>query len=144
MPGLLLDTNALIWVLSGEEIEAEAAVAISDAQSANSLFVSPISAWEADLAVQHRNPARRPNLSGQDAATWFREGRNRLSARLAKVGVQIAMEAARIPSAVGHADPGDCFLMATARSRGLTFVTRDGLINDLASTHPGYLSVVRC
>jgi PIN domain nuclease of toxin-antitoxin system len=144
VPGILLDTNALIWVLAGQPIEADAALAIADAQAADELFVSPVSAWEAALAVRHRNPDRRPNLSEQDAATWFRKGRARLGAKLAAIGIRVALEAARIPSAFSHSDPGDCFLIATAHSKRLAFVTRDGPIRDLATANPGYLSVIRC
>lgn len=144
MPGVLLDTNALIWVLAGQPIEADAALAIAAAQAANALFVSPVSAWEAALAVRHRNAERRPNLSEQDAATWFRKGRGRLNARLATIGVRVALEAARIPSAFGHSDPGDCFLIATAHCRRFHFVTRDGPIRDLATDNPDYLTVISC
>jgi PIN domain nuclease of toxin-antitoxin system len=140
----LLDTNALIWVLAGQPIEADAALAIAAAQAANELFVSPVSAWEAALALQRRNPERRPNLSGQDATTWFRKGRRRIDAKLATVGIRVALEAARIPAAFGHSDPGDCFLIATAHCRRLSLVTRDGPIRDLATANPDYLTVIPC
>lgn len=144
MPGLLLDTNALIWLLSGDPLSDAALFAIAEAQEANQLFVSPISAWEAALAQQKPNPARRPNLNGDDAAAWFRRGRRNIGARLATISQAVALEAARVPAIYGNGDPGDCFLIATARVRELALVTRDRLIAGLADRMPEYLSVIRC
>ena len=144
MPRLLLDTNALIWFLSAAPLEAEALIAIGEAQAIGTLFVSPISAWEAALALQHRNPDRRPNLSDQDAATWFRKGRLQMGAKLIRIGVRIALEAARVPAACQHGDPGDCYLIATARANRLVIVTRDGFICRLPNNRPGYVEVIPC
>ena len=49
-----------------------------------------------------------------------------------------------MPAIYGNGDPGDCFLIATARTRQLALVTRDGLIGDLVDREPGYLAVIRC
>ena len=144
MAGLLLDTNALIWLLSGEPMAEAALFAIAEAQGEKQLFVSPISAWEAALAQQKPNPERRPNLNGADAAEWFRRGRRNIGARLATISQAIALEAARVPAIYGNGDPGDCFLIATARVRQLALVTRDRLIGELADREPGYLAVIRC
>jgi PIN domain nuclease of toxin-antitoxin system len=71
MSGLLLDTNAAIWFMARDEMEPAALGAIAEAQSAGLIFVSPISAWEAALAL--RKPHGKPNLGGRDTAQWFRE-----------------------------------------------------------------------
>ena len=144
MAGLLLDTNALIWLLSGDPLDEAALFAIAEAQAAKALFVSPISAWEAALAQQKANPARRPNLSGLDAATWFQRGRRNIGARLATISQLIALEAARVPGIYAIGDPGDCFLIATARIRKLSIVTRDTQMAELAAKQPHYLSVICC
>jgi PIN domain nuclease of toxin-antitoxin system len=123
MPGLLLDTHALIWFLSGEELDDRALFAIGEAQAASVVFVSPITAWEAALAIRHHNPDRRPDLQGQDAASWFRRAREQTGAKLVRIGIRIALEAARVPEVSGHRDPGDCYLIATAHVRGLSLVT---------------------
>lgn len=122
----------------------ESLIAIADARLEDRLFVSPISAWEVALAVRKSNPSRRPNLSGNDAAGWFRAGRAALGARLVPIGQSIALEAARVPALLGHKDPGDCFLLATARVRRLPLVTRDGAIDRLAKANPDYVEVVVC
>jgi len=144
LSAILLDTNALIWLLSGEPMTVESLIAIADAGQTGSLFVSPISAWEAALAVRKANPARRPDLSGQDAAGWFRAGRAALRARLIPIGQSIALEAARVPALLGHKDPGDCFLLATAHVRRLALVTRDSAIDRLATDNPDYVEVLAC
>lgn len=125
-------------------MEDEALFAIAEAQAANSLFVSPISAWEAALAVQKPNPARRPNLAGDDAASWFKKARRSTGARLVSITGPVALEAARVPAVYGSGDPGDCFIIATARVRGLTVVTRDGPMTTLAEARPDYLRLLQC
>lgn len=144
MPSLLLDTNALIWFLAEEPLEEEALFAIAEAQAENELYVSPISAWEASLAVRKADAGRRPNLQGQDAATWFRRGRTSTGARLIPIGHRIALEAARVPDIYGIGDPGDCYLIATARVKRLTIVTRDGPMTQLAADQPDYLELIQC
>jgi PIN domain nuclease of toxin-antitoxin system len=58
--------------------------------------------------------------------------------------VRIALEAARVPADCEHNDPGDCYLIATARVRGLSLVTRDARIQQLAADDPEYLTIIRC
>ncbi len=53
MPGALLDTHALYWLVSGAKpLADEALVAIGETQTAGALFVSPITAWELAIAAQ--------------------------------------------------------------------------------------------
>lgn len=144
MKGVLLDTNALIWLLASETLAADALDAITEAQRAGRLYVSPISAWEAALALRKPDPGRRPNLGGQDAATWFRGALALTGARLVPIDRRVALEAAEVPEVYGRGDPGDCFLIATARVRRLPIVTRDGAMRELAAGRPGYLAVIGC
>jgi PIN domain nuclease of toxin-antitoxin system len=125
-------------------MEEDALVAIARAQMAATLYVSPITAWEAALAIRKTNPDTRPNLLGQDAATWFRDGRKAIGARLALIGSKIALEASRVPAVAGQGDPGDCYIIATARIKDLTIVTRDRAMIDLAADSAGYIRVIGC
>lgn len=140
--GLLLDTNAMIWFLAEEPMEAAALYAIAEAQAANNLYVSPISAWEAALALA--KPRRQPNLKGQDAATWFKTGRKQIGARLITPGLAVSLEAARVPEVYGSGDPGDCYIIASARIGGHAVVARDAQMRSLSRKLPGYLRVVVC
>ena len=56
----------------------------------------------------------------------------------------VAAESANVPTLFGYGDPGDCFLIATARVHDLTLVTRDTRILALALREPAYLSVLAC
>lgn len=144
MAGLLLDTHALIWFVAEAPMEDTALFAIGEAQQSNRLFVSPISAWEAALAVRKGDPKRRPDLAGDDAAAWFQRARRSTGARLASITPSVALEAAGVPSVYGSGDPGDCFIIATARARRFTVVSRDARMTDLANDRPDYLWLIQC
>lgn len=144
MVGLLLDTNALIWFIAEKPLEDQALFAIARARQANRLFISPMSAWEAAVALRKRDPERRPDLVGQSAASWFRRARRSTGARLSAITSSVALEAARVPEIYGSGDPGDCFIIATARVKGLTVITRDGSMMGLAEERPDYLQLIQC
>jgi PIN domain nuclease of toxin-antitoxin system len=144
MAGILLDTNALIWFLANEPLGGEALFSIGFAQAADTLFVSPISAWEAGLAAKKRNEGNRPNLGGLDASAWFSQGCKSIGAHIVPIKQRIALEAAKVPSIYGSGDPGDCFLIATARVKKLAVVTRDRRMIELSGENPDYLSVIAC
>lgn len=144
MRGVLLDTHALYWLVAGSEILAdEALIAIGESQAVDALFVSPVSAWELGVASL-KSPGRRPDLGDLAPARWFREAIVAVGARVIPIRQRIAAEAASVPADTGHRDPGDCFLIATARARSLAIVTRDGVMLNLARERPDYLSVVAC
>lgn len=132
----------MIWFLAEEPMEAASLFAIAEAQATNELFVSPISAWEAALALA--KPNRQPNLNGQDAATWFKSGRKQMGARLATLSVATALEAARVPAIYGSGDPGDCYIIASARIGRHTVATRDARMHALNRAQPHYLATLRC
>ena len=111
---LLLDTHALIWVLSAPgKLPAHARAAIED--PANLVFVSAASTWEMAIK-QGRGKLRYP------AAEIAAELR---SASLLELPVTIrhAEAAARLPPF--HRDPFDRMLVAQAQTEGLSLVSRD-------------------
>lgn len=145
MPGILLDSHALYWLVRGEaELLDEALVTISENQEAGTLFVSPITAWELSIATQKRRVAGRPHLGEDPPGRWFREAVRATSARIIPIRQRISCEAAQVVTETGHKDPGDCFLIATARIRRMPIVTRDGLIQTIAAEKAGYLDVIAC
>lgn len=145
MPGLLLDTHALFWLVSGEDTLADPAlVEIGLAQAAGHLYVSPISAWELSVAAQKPRAAGRPHLGGDPADRWCREAIRASAARVIPIHQKIALEAARVVTTTGHRDPGDGYLIGTARTRPIPIVTRDGVMQAIALSEPDYLSVVPC
>lgn len=144
MVKLLFDTHAMIWFLNGTELKPEALFEIARAQSGGKLHVSPITAWEAALALQKTRADRRPDLNGQDAASWFSAGYREIGAKVIPIRSRIAIEASRVPTTAGHTDPGDCYIIATARVGKLTIVTRDQVILRLAVDQPDYVKVLKC
>lgn len=113
--------------------------AVRAAQEAGTLYASAITAWE--LGVAELKRINRPEL-GMAPDRWFRQALLNASVKLATITPAIAAEAAIVPAIYGRGDPGDCFLIATARLRRLALVTRDGPILQLAAARPSYLRVV--
>jgi PIN domain nuclease of toxin-antitoxin system len=145
LAGVLLDTHALYWLVSGDaELAEEALVAIGESQQGGTLFVSPITAWELSIASRKPRAEGRPHLGADPPARWFREAVRATTAKVVPIGHRIAVAAADVVTETGHKDPGDCFLMATAKIRRATLVTRDEIILSIAGDDPGYLSVLAC
>lgn len=145
MPGILLDTHALYWLVSGEDaLSEDALVAIANAQEAEKLLVSPITAWELSVATKKARVAGRPYLGDEPPDQWFRDAVEVTEARVVPIQQRIALEAAKVVTDTGHKDPGDCFLIATARIRKVALVTRDGIIRTIAGDYPGYIDLVVC
>lgn len=142
--GVLLDTHAAVWLINGNEMSAEAYIAIEGAQAQGDLLIAPISSWEASVALQKRAGTRRPDLGGLDGAAWFSALLQLPGVRLAEMSPAIALEAARCPDILGWADPGDCFIVATAHILRVPLVTRDADIIRFAAASPGYLDTIKC
>jgi PIN domain nuclease of toxin-antitoxin system len=132
MSTVLVDTHAIIWFMARNRLERTALDAIALAQSASNALISPISVWDAALALRQRH--RQPDLGGGEAAQWFRAVLRVPGFELAKVTRRIALEASQMPAILGRGDPGDCFLIATARVKCVPTVTRDDQILRLAQT----------
>jgi PIN domain nuclease of toxin-antitoxin system len=145
LTGLLLDTHALFWLVSGEQdLSDEALIAIGQSQAAGTLFVSPISAWELAVASKKSRVSDRPHFGDLSPEQWFREAVKAIGAQVVPIRQRISCEAARVITLTGHKDPGDCFLVATARARKVPLATRDGILMAISEFDPAYLSVVVC
>ena len=138
---LILDTHVLLWLVRDAPLAAEAKDAIEDAQNAAGLYVSAITAWELGAAELKRT--NRPDL-GMQPGLWFRQAVKRVEAKLATITPAVSAEAASVPAIYGRGDPGDCFMIATARVRRLKSVTRDASVLRLAAERPGYVRVLEC
>jgi len=93
---------------------------------------------------RRRPQTHEPPGAGHAPAAWFRQALRITGAKLATVTPAISAEAASVPAIYGRGDPGDCFLIATARLRRLFLVTRDGPILQLAAARPSYMQIVEC
>ncbi len=145
MRGVLLDTHALYWLVSGaDDLTEPALLAIGESQALGVLFVSPITAWELSVAAQKNPGPGRPDLGGQSPRAWFREAVALSGAKLVPIKQTIALESADVATIYARKDPGDCLLIATARVRKIPIVTRDRAMCDLAKARPDYLKVIPC
>lgn len=144
MTGVLLDTHVLYWLVSGADELADPAFAfVAEQQATRTLYVSPITAWELGVIAQ-KSVSRRPDLGGMTAGDWFGAAVRAIGAKVVPISRRIAIEAAEVAADTGHRDPGDCFLIATARVRTIPLMTRDGAIRELARERPDYLAVIAC
>jgi len=138
---LLFDTHALLWFVRDDPMMQVALDAVRAAQDAGALYASAITAWE--LGVADLKRTNRPEL-GMAPDAWFRRALRLTGAKLATITPSISAEAASVPAIYGRGDPGDCFLIATARVRRLSLLTRDGPMLQLAAARPSYVQVVEC
>ena len=122
----------------------EALLAIGESQEADALFVSPISVWELSIAAGKPAHHDRPELGDRSPAHWFREAVNATGAKFIPIKRRISLEAAEVVTTTGHKDPGDIFLIATARVRKIPLVTRDATIRGIAKANPDYLGIIVC
>jgi PIN domain nuclease of toxin-antitoxin system len=110
---LLLDTNALFWVLTApDRLSAEATAAIET--EANDVFVSVVSPWELAIKASH-GKLRAPD----DLESQFTEKRFEI--------LPVAMRHTRAVESLPHhhGDPFDRMLVAQAQVDGMTIVTSD-------------------
>ena len=115
---LLLDTHIWIWSV-GERKHLTSRVARELTNTENQVWLSPISVWE----VQFLYRKRRIELEGMDVETWTRRALEIRRLNEATLTVEVVLE---IPTLkLAHGDPGDYFLVATAKVFGLTLVTSD-------------------
>jgi PIN domain nuclease of toxin-antitoxin system len=143
--GVLLDTHALLWLVNGRVVmSAGAQFEMARQQRDGALVVSQITGWELAVAMLKAAGQSRPDLGGESAERWFRNALDLTGAKLARITNAVAFEAARVPQIYGRRDPGDCFLIATARVRKIPIITRDAAMIALAQERPDYLTVIAC
>lgn len=114
---LLLDTHIWIWN-DLEPWKLSSAVNREMAKAENELWLSPISIWELTLQVEKKRIAL-----NQDVRSWVDESLQDLRLREAPLTWQVAHQLRS--TMLGHRDPADRFLIATAKTYDLTFVTAD-------------------
>jgi PIN domain nuclease of toxin-antitoxin system len=126
---LLLDTHALIWLMSGEELSEAARRSIDKSAVSASIWVSPIAAWEI------ASPVRRGRIVlSLSPDSWF-DAVLKTGIQLAPMPPRTLIASASLPGDP-PADPADRILAATARTENLILVTRDtGLLEYAGSGH---------
>ncbi|SKN06945.1 Conserved protein of uncharacterised function, with PilT domain [Mycobacteroides abscessus subsp. massiliense] len=119
MTAILLDTNALLWLVSTpEKISAAAREALAD--PTNELIVSTASAWEVAIKTRIGRLAGEPLLSAWD------ETLTAMNATGLAIDSADAIVAGQLNWA--HKDPFDRTIVAQAARRSLTIATSDDQI----------------
>jgi PIN domain nuclease of toxin-antitoxin system len=134
---LLLDTCAVIWIAENQKLAPAAVEALNDANDVGVvIYISPITAWEIGmLASRDRvklliNPQR-----------WFARLFEADGVKLSEMSPDVLIAASFLPGTPPR-DPADRIIIATARDRGCTLITRDRLLLDYAEQ--GHVSVLAC
>jgi PIN domain nuclease of toxin-antitoxin system len=114
---LLLDTHIWIWNdTAPEKLNSEITRELANLK--NQLWLSPVSIWEVTVLLEKR----RIDLK-QDFRSWADESVVDLQLREATITWEVAHELRY--TMLGHRDPADRFLVATAKVYDLTLVTAD-------------------
>jgi PIN domain nuclease of toxin-antitoxin system len=135
--GFLFDTCAMIWLAHDQPVDIRMKEAVVQVrQSGGVIAVSAMSAWEIGMLVAK---GRLP--TSKTASTWFEDfSRNgRVTVEPATPAILIA--SSFLPQPI-HPDPTDRIIIATARERNLTIITRDRAI--LAYGAAGHVKTLAC
>lgn len=115
---VLLDTNALIWLLDDEpDLGERATQVIERALHTTRLLVSAASFWEVAMLV-----AKKRIVIDREVSRWRFDA---LRSGIEEIPLDggLLIEAVALPDL--HPDPGDRFIVATALKTGATLVTSD-------------------
>lgn len=113
----LLDTHIWIWTaLEPTRLSRRVAKVLDD--SANQLWLSPISVWELLMLTQKR----RVELDG-DAVAWAKLTIEKLQLQEAPMTYDVALETPAL--GLVHSDPSDRLIAASAKVFDLTLITAD-------------------
>jgi len=114
---LLLDTHIWLWsALEPSRLGPHLQRVLDDPE--NELWLSPISVWEALVLARKRRITLEPSPEA-----WVRRALLELPLREAPINHEVAMRSETIT--LGHDDPADRFLVATALVHDLRLVTAD-------------------
>jgi PIN domain nuclease of toxin-antitoxin system len=114
---LLLDTHIWIWNdLQPEKLSPQVVQELMGGH--NVLWLSPVSIWELVLLVEKKKLQLK-----QQFHVWVNESVQNLGLQEASLNWEVAQEFRF--TLLGHKDPADRFLAATAKAYDMTLVTAD-------------------
>lgn len=133
---ILLDTCVLIFAAEDKPLLDIATQAIEAASKSDSIYVSPITAWE----IGNLASLNRIRLFS-DPATYFNEFLARSGAKLCDMNHEILIASSFLPGSI-HKDPMDRIIIESARRNNLTLLTRDRAI--LTYGAEGHVKTLAC
>jgi PIN domain nuclease of toxin-antitoxin system len=114
---LLLDTHIWIWCyLEPQKLTSDVARELTN--PAHERYLSPVSIWEMVFLLEKRRIQIK-----EDFGVWVTNSSREMKLRDAPLTWQVAHELRF--TMLGHRDPADRFLVATAKVYDLTLVTAD-------------------
>jgi len=117
---ILLDTHVLVWqVVEPEHLSRAAASAIRRARTNQGISVAAISLWELARLFWQGHVKGRGSVEASVRALLDESG-----AEVKPITAEIAALAWQFPEDFPR-DPADRLIAATARSEGMTLITRD-------------------
>lgn len=123
----LLDTHAWVWwVTDDRRLSRSAGRAIDKARASSALSLSLISVWEVAKKVEKGQLVLDRTLDD-----WLDQATHRPGLQLTELTRPILTESCRLPQPF-HGDPADQIIVATARDRDATIVTKDERIHRYA------------
>ena len=132
---ILLDTQALVWLIEGNPRLGNKARAIVERElTGDGALIAPITVWETAMLVRKGKIA----LSLQVAA-WFEAVLATPGFKLADLTVAIGVDAGTLSGDI-HGDPADRMIVATARAQRCPLLTADRAI--LAYARAGHLNAI--
>jgi PIN domain nuclease of toxin-antitoxin system len=117
------------------ELKPDTLAILDEAAADGSLHLSVISVWEIAMLVSRG----RLGLS-KPLRAWIADSLVDPGPALEPISVEAAMESCRLPNSF-RSDPADEIIVATARVRGATLLTRDRRILDYAAA--GHVNALR-
>jgi PIN domain nuclease of toxin-antitoxin system len=133
---LLLDTCAFIYIAADAKLSTEVKLALRQATMIDSLFVSPITAWElGKLAARGRLQFT------TEPTKLFDQFVSLPGIKLCELTPEILINSSFLPG-LEHKDPMDQILIATARSLNIPLVTNDHAI--LRYGQQGHVKTLAC
>lgn len=127
MSGLLLDTHIWIWLNNGSpELKSKSIAEIDHAAQKGELFISAISVWEVATLVFKKRILLRTSIHD-----WVEQALSQPGIELIPLLPNVSVESTLLPDGF-NADPADRIIVATARVKLLTLMTRDTNIQHYA------------
>lgn len=135
---LVLDTHVWVWA-SGEaggpsRLKAASLPAIERAARSRRLFVSAASVWEIALKAE-----RGQALVSGELHSWVRDQREYPGVRVLSMDTRVTIDCTRLPRWIRtrdgkeHRDPGDRFIVSTARRINGILITCDEEVIEYAT-----------
>jgi PIN domain nuclease of toxin-antitoxin system len=114
---LLLDTHIWLWsVFEPRKLSTRVSRELTDAR--NELWLSAVSIWELQMLVRKK----RVKLEA-DTGVWVAQNLTALQLNQAPVTFEVALAVSSVK--IGHGDPADQLLAASAKVFEMTLVTAD-------------------